>query len=87
MPIEEKEDSEKIVSKVIDTKSACCYDTLTTPINEAIATMKSDEILEIIVKPNLEREFNEYVEEEGYEILGEIREMDEIRFKINPKTT
>ncbi len=86
MPIEEKEDSEKIVSKVIDTKSACCYYNLITPINEAIATMKSDEILEIIVKPNLEREFNEYVEEEGYEILGKIRDMDEIRVKINPKT-
>lgn len=32
VPIEEKtfkEESEKIVSKVIDTKYACCYDTLT----------------------------------------------------------
>ena len=56
MPIEEKtfeEESEKIVSKVIDTKYACCYDTLTTPIKETIAIMKSDVILEIIVKPNL----------------------------------
>ncbi len=39
--------------------------------------MKSDEILEIIVKPNLKREFNKYVEKEGYEIFEEIREKDE----------
>ena len=88
MPIEEKtfkEKSEKIVSKVIDTKYACCYDTLTTPIKETITTMKSDEILEIIVKPNLEREFNKYVEEEGYEILEDIREEDENMLTLEKK--
>lgn len=66
--------NEKKVSKVIDTKLACCYDTLTAPIKEVI-----------LISPNLKREFNIFIEEVGYEILEKIKEEDEIRFRIKVK--
>lgn len=59
--------------KIVDVRRACCYATLTTPIKNAIATIKPDEILEIIVKSDLKDEFGRFVKEEGYEVLEEIK--------------
>lgn len=73
---------EKKVSEIVDVRQACCYTTLATPIKNAIATTKPDEILEIIVKTDLKEEFGKLVKEEGYQILEEREKEDEIHFKI-----
>lgn len=70
------------VSKIIDARQACCYTTLTTPIKNAVAATKPGETLEIIVKSDLEDEFDRFVKEEGYEVLEEIKQEDELRFRI-----
>lgn len=74
------------MTKVVDVRQACCYDTLTTPIKNAILTMKLEEVLEIIVNPSLKKEFNKFVEEEGHEVLEEIKQEGRIRFRIKLKT-
>lgn len=78
-------DEEK-VGKVIDVRQACCYDTLTTPIKNAIATMKPDEILEVIITESLKRDFNRFVEKEEYKIIEEIKQGEDILFRISLKT-
>ncbi len=73
--------SKRMVSKVLDVRQACCYDTLTTPIKEAMLGMKPGEVLEVIVSPSFKREFK-FVEEEGHEFLKETAQENEIRSGI-----
>lgn len=78
--------SKKIVSKAIDVSQACCYDTLTTPIKEAMLGRKPDEVLEVIINPSFKREFNKFVEEEEHKVLEETAQENEIRFRIRLKS-
>jgi len=73
--------------KVVDVRQACCYDTLTTPIREAIATMKPKEALEVIITQSFKKEFYRFVEEEEYEVLKESEQEKEAHFWISPKST
>lgn len=74
------------ISKVIDVRQACCYDTLTTPIKEAIKEMKPDEVIEVVLSPDFKGEFNKFVDETGHKILEETSQEDEIHYKIRPKS-
>lgn len=76
----------KSASKVIDVRQACCYDTLTSPIKEAILGMKPNEVLEVIVNPSFKREFHKFVKEEGHQILEEASQEDEVHFRISMKS-
>lgn len=67
--------------KVVDVRQACCYDTLTAPIKEAMLGMKLGETFEVIVSPGFRSEFNRFVEEEGHEILEEIKQEKEIQIE------
>lgn len=69
-------------SKSIDVRQACCYDTLTTPIRDAIEGMKPDEVLEVIIAPDFKDMFKTFIEREKYPLLEEIEREDEISFKI-----
>lgn len=74
------------VSKVVDAREACCYDTLTAPIKKAILGVKPGEVLEVVISPSFKSEFDRFVDGEGYEILEEIEQEKEIRFRISLKS-
>ena len=74
------------ICTMIDVRNACCYDTLTSPINKAIKEMKPDEVLDIVVNPSFKGEFNKFIDQSGHEILEETSQDDEINYRIRPKS-
>lgn len=70
------------VTKVVDAKGACCLDTLSRTIEEAIASVGSNAVVEVLVRPGFEKMMHNFARERGYTVLEEIRGEEEIRFRI-----
>lgn len=69
-------------AKVVDAKEACCVDTLSRPIEEAMASVESNAVIEILVRPSFEKMVQRFAEDKGYTVLEQIKGEDEIRFRI-----
>lgn len=68
--------------RVVDAKEACCMDTLSKPIEEALVKTEPGEVIDLLVRPSFRRMVHLLAEETGYSILGELKGEDEIRFRI-----
>lgn len=68
--------------RVVDAKEACCMDTLSKPMEEAIVKTQPGEVIDVLVRPNFRRMVHLLAEEMGYTILEEIPREDEICFRI-----
>ena len=71
--------------KVVDAKEACCMDTLSKPIEEAMLKAQPDEVIEVLVRPSFQKMVHRLAEEKGYAILDEILREDEVSFRIAGK--
>lgn len=70
------------IAKVVDAKEACCIDTLSRPIEEAMASIESNAVLEVLVRPSFEKMVQRFAQDKGYTILEQTKGEDEIRFRI-----
>lgn len=68
------------IAKVIDAKEACCIDTLSRPIDEATASLEPGEVVEVMVRPGMEKLVHLFAQDRGYTVLEQIRREDETRF-------
>lgn len=62
--------------RVVDATKACCYDTLATPIREAVRTFETGETFEVMINANMKKDFETFVGKEAYQVLGERSEGD-----------
>ncbi len=76
---------EVTASKIVDARAACCLDTLSSPIRDAMKGMKSGEVLEVIIVQGLKEVFNKFIEQEKCTIIDSSEKDGEIHFKIRIK--
>jgi len=70
------------VAKVVDAKEACCIDTLSRPIEEAMTSVESNAVIEVLVRPSFEKMVECFAQDTGYTILEQVEGEDEVHFKI-----
>ena len=70
------------IAKVVDAKEACCIDTLSRPIEEAMASVESNAVIEVLVRPSFEKMVQRFAQDKGYTILEQVSGEDEIRFRM-----
>lgn len=70
------------IAKVVDAKEACCADTLSTPIEEAMASLELNAVVEVLVRPSFEKMVHRFAQDKGYTVLEQIKGEDGIRFRI-----
>ena len=68
--------------KVVDAKEACCMDTLSKPIEEAMLKAHPNEVIAVLVRPSFQKMVHRLAEEKVYTILEEIAREDEVCFRI-----
>lgn len=70
------------VAKVVDAKEACCVDTLSRPIEEAMTSVESNAVIEVLVRPSFEKMVQRFAQDKGYTILEQVKAENEVQFKI-----
>ena len=72
-------------SKIVDARQACCPDTLSTPIKDAMKGMTPGEVLEVIITSSLKDLFDKFIEQGNYQLIEEVEKGEEIHCKIRLK--
>ena len=75
------------IAKVVDAKEACCIDTLSKPIEEAMALVESSAVIEVLVRPSFEKMVQRFAQDKGCTVLEQIKGEDEICFRIQKTET
>lgn len=70
------------VAKVVDAKEACCMDTLSSPIEEALATIAPEETIQVLVRPSFQRMVYLFAQDKGYTVLEEIKQGEDMCFTL-----